>query len=318
MEKKLCVKLSLLVSILISASIFVGNASLNAGSNSNVNQSDSTVKLVVDVDNLDKLPKNFRKTDIPVPAPTSGTMPKLDGLSSLNASGSGTFSEKGLELLKKQIGANYKIIDIDLRQETHGYVNGMSISWYGKNDDENIGLEHDEVVKKGEERLKSLKKMDVINFDLLPNDKSVDKGSVKPEVVESEKDMVGFHDIGYCLLTVPDHYKPDDKEVNRFIELVKDLHKDEWLHFHCRGGVGRTTTFMILYDMMRNADKVSCDDIINRQALIGGKNLSDDIGGKDDPALNQAALDREKFIRQFYLYCVDNIKNNFKKSWKTE
>ena len=53
-----------------------------------------------------------------------------------------------------------------------------------------------------------------------------------------------------------------------FVQLVNSELKDNWLHFHCKQGIGRTTTFMIMYDIMKNAKEVSLDDIVKRQVAL--------------------------------------------------
>ncbi|WP_304519483.1 phosphatase domain-containing protein [Clostridium estertheticum] len=108
-----------------------------------------------------------------------------------------------------------------------------------------------------------------------------------------------------------DHLKPKDDQVDLFVkETQKISTNDTWLHFHCRGGVGRTTTFMAMYDMMNNAKQVSFEDIIQRQVLIGGS----DILKKDDEGNKTGDENRADFLKQFYQYSKQN-NDNFKTSW---
>ena len=59
-----------------------------------------------------------------------------------------------------------------------------------------------------------------------------------------------------------------------FINFVKSLPKESLrLHFHCAAGEGRSTTFLVMYDMMRNSTKVKLQDIFLRQYLLGGINF---------------------------------------------
>lgn len=73
----------------------------------------SKVNLVIDTENKDVLPKNFRTTKDEINSEKSGDT-SLVGLSDLNISGSGALSEKGLAMIKEKIG-NKTIMDIDLR-----------------------------------------------------------------------------------------------------------------------------------------------------------------------------------------------------------
>ncbi|MEQ8224825.1 MAG: hypothetical protein ABRQ37_21075, partial [Candidatus Eremiobacterota bacterium] len=89
------------------------------------------------------------------------------------------------------------------------------------------------------------------------------------------------------------------KQVDNFITFYKNLSPDTWLYFHCKAGRGRTTTFMTMYDMMRNYDKAGRDDIIKRQWLLGGAKLS-------EKPVDEAEKDRWDFIVKFYDYCLQN------------
>src|SRR5262249_7367517 len=100
--------------------------------------------------------------------------------------------------------------------------------------------------------------------------------------------------------------RPTDEEVDRFVGAVRGLSADAWAHFHCRAGKGRTTTFMALYDMLRDAKTVSLQAIVDRQSLlVGDYNLlqpaPDETGAK--VAVFQ---DRAAFVRAFYDYARDN------------
>jgi hypothetical protein len=77
----------------------------------------------------------------------------------------------------------------------------------------------------------------------------------------------------YLRLPTTDHVRPRDSEVDEFVRFALDLAPGTWLHFHCRGGDGRTTTFFVMHDIMHNAPEVSVEDILKRQHLLGGSEL---------------------------------------------
>ena len=68
--------------------------------------------------------------------------------------------------------------------------------------------------------------------------------------------------MGYCRFPTTDHVRPRDTEVDAFVAFASTLPTDTWLHFHCRGGDGRTTTFLVMHDTMHNAPGVSIEDIL--------------------------------------------------------
>jgi Inositol hexakisphosphate len=106
-------------------------------------------------------------------------------------------------------------------------------------------------------------------------------------------------------LTVTDHARPLDEEVDRFILAVRALPQNAWAHFHCEAGRGRTTTFMVLYDMLRNAARASLEDIVRRQKLLG---YDYDVLRPAEPGNWKAPYtdDRAAFVRAFYNYARAN------------
>jgi hypothetical protein len=66
---------------------------------------------------------------------------------------------------------------------------------------------------------------------------------------------------------------------------------------------------MAMYDMMRNAKKTALKDILERQFLLGGIDLSKD---DDYPDFDKIfAIERTAFLGEFYEYCRVNS-DNFK------
>ena len=90
--------------------------------------------------------------------------------------------------------------------------------------------------------------------------------------------------------------------------FLRALPAGGWVHFHCRAGKGRTTTFIALYDMLRNAGTVSLKDIVARQSdLIGGYDvLAPEPGGDFEPWKAGVTSDRVAFVTAFYNYARAN------------
>lgn len=85
-------------------------------------------KLVVDSKNKMELSKHFRKTSYRLDVHDYEKV-NLDGLNTLNISGSHQFSENGLVLIKESIGGNLPVFIVDIKQESHGFINGTAVSW---------------------------------------------------------------------------------------------------------------------------------------------------------------------------------------------
>lgn len=254
----------------------------------------------------DRLPRNFRTTDDPLKA-DSGKIPANTGLVDLHASGGGEFSAEGLNLLLKRTRGAVTVFD--LRQETHIFVNGLPVSWFATNDWANVGRTHSAIELDETEHVKSLAPGSEIVIAGGEVKKS-DVASSAPEHVivkhaSTERDIVESNNVAYVRLTVTDHARPLDEEVDRFIQAVRAVPKNGWAHFHCEAGRGRTTTFMVLYDMLRNANRVALEDIVGRQKLLG---FNYDVLRPAQSGDWRAPYtdDRIAFVRAFYRYARAN------------
>ena len=91
-------------------------------------------KLAVKIDrsDLDQLPRNFRmSTDALKSYPKNGVMPSRKGLDTLGNSASSSFSEtEFVNVLNKLPVPADKVYVVDLRGESHGYLNGTCVSWF--------------------------------------------------------------------------------------------------------------------------------------------------------------------------------------------
>jgi hypothetical protein len=269
---------------------------------------DATNPLVVwDVATGDRvgLPRNFRTTDDSIKV-KDAQGPNTLGLDRLHASGSGEFTEVNLKEMLKRVRGPVTVFD--LRQEDHVFVNGEPISWYATNNWANVGKSNEAIAASEAARVAALKPGTVLSLSDAKTKKGGELTAPKENVtvvrIGTERDIVTVSGASYARITVSDHARPLDIEVDRFVLSVRSLPVDAWAHFHCRAGKGRTTTFLALYDMLRNADKVSLDDIVQRQSLlVGDYNLLavDADGGKAG-----VGEDRAAFVRSFYDYARSN------------
>lgn len=257
------------------------------------------VHLVLDALNEKVLPKHFRKISdtliIKDNLPLNQT-----GLRTLDISGSHQFSEEGLKLIKESIGKNIPITVVDLRQESHGFINGTAVSWANEKNDANIGLTKQQVLRDETKKLKSIPLNKPISFYNHP------KVKITPTKVQNEKEVAEAQSMSYVRIPVTDGKLPTDDMVDFFVKFVRSQPQNTWLHFHCREGIGRTTTFMIMYDMMKNAKTVPADDIIKRQVL-----LADLTPHSVESFYSEKRI---HFLKSFYKYCAEN-KDGFKTKW---
>lgn len=264
--------------------------------------------LVFDEIEAKDLPRNFRTTlDLNEPG-NSGLPFSLLGLKELNASASAQFSVHSLKAALEKLPST-NIWLIDLRRESHGYINGVPISWYAHENQGNKGMEIKQLFKVEEQLLLSLKKESLVDVHQILEKKygtieRTQSCTLTVDRIQSEQDVASYFSLSYLRLPVSDHHHPDNASVDHFIALVKQLPSDAWLYFHCRGGKGRSSTFMVMYDILRNGPTVSLEDILARQAFLGGSDLFAISEKPEDAWKKKAAIERQKFISQFYQYAI--------------
>jgi protein-tyrosine phosphatase len=262
----------------------------------------------IDLKLANALPRNFRTTNDSLTPGKAEAPAATTGLNDLRASGSGEFTPEGLKLLLARTRGPVTVFD--LRQETHIFVNDLPVSWYASRDWANVGRRQSEIEADEAARVAAFKRGSTI--DIRPghpvkhgNAKSVLAQQVPVERASIERDVVQSTGASYARIAVTDHIRPLDDEVDRFILAVRALPENAWAHFHCEAGLGRTTTFMVLYDTLRNADRVSLKDIDRRQKILSH---GYDVLQPDEPSSWKApyAADRAAFVRAFHDYARAN------------
>ncbi len=271
--------------------------------------------LVLDADLGAEIPKRFRTSKDQFK--TADNPPSRAGMDSLQIAGSAQFSKTSLEnALKKMDGP---VFIVDLRKESHGFIDGVPISWYSKGNQSNASESDDNLIRQEQMLINDVRRQGsmLVSQILQKKDGIITKTrpiDMKVKNAQTESSLANHLNLGYIRLGVLDHNRPSDHTVDTFVDFVKTLPSETWLYFHCRGGKGRSTTFMVMYDMIKNGKKVSMEDIIKRQVLIGGTDLflvSDD---EDDAWKKDDIIERKKFITRFYQYATDS-RGLGKKSW---
>lgn len=236
----------------------------------------------------------------------------------LRISGSAQYSEAMLtEIIKRADGAVYVV---DLRQESHGFVNGIPITWYSTKNSINNGKPRAEIVQSEMELLNNIKKRNLVEINrghkMHGGLKMISIGTwhEPTAVVETEESLVNRYGVRYKRFFIADHHRPEDSEVDEFIKFTNGLPKNAWLHFHCRGGRGRATTFMAMYDILKNSHILPLRRILNRQTEIGGRDLLDVTRSEEHKWKEEQAKARLDFLIKFYNYSK-NVMPHSNMSW---
>lgn len=188
------------------------------------------------------------------------------GLATLTASASGQLDEAEFKALRKQIKTSRPILVIDLRQETHGIINGRPV--YVKSPEATVQAD----IKALEESIftNSKKKGATATFhqrELKSRTREVIK------VLKTEEEVCASCGLQYLRIPIVDHKVPSTAQIDLFVELVDQL-ENTWIHVHCRKGLGRSTTFMSIYDILKNGHVASLNEILRRQRALGGAHLT--------------------------------------------
>ncbi|WP_093525259.1 protein tyrosine phosphatase [Stigmatella erecta] len=230
--------------------------------------------------------------------------PDTEGLAELACSGSAQFSAAGWKDLQARLNVpRERLYVIDLRQESHGFLNGAAISWYAQTNWGCVGLSDEQVIALERLRLLLLERSERIQLGRVEDVKRGLPRVFSEWLRQTVADEAQLLDLppGHSLrLPVTDHARPSDAAVARFIGWVRGLPPQVHLHFHCRGGKGRTSTFLALYDMLHHAHCLSYDALLERQRRWNDY----DLRKSADPASAKAPYIQERthFLENFYRY----------------
>ena len=246
-------------------------------------------------------PRNFRLMTDAWQNDLRGREPSRAGLENLWASASGQPSESSLKAIREKIlelESDAKIFIIDLRQESHGFANSLPVSWYVEKNTANAGKTAREVERDEVERLNNLRGNETTFEPLGDADKNTFRAvTMIPRFMQTERELCEELDMNYKRFAAADMQFPAPEVVDDFIIFAANLPENAWLHFHCQAGHGRTTTFLVMYDILKNPD-VPFEEICKRQYLLGGSNLL--LEPQGDDWYSKMARDRAEKIRLFY------------------
>ena len=278
----------------------------------------------LDNDGKEALPRNFRTSADALRAPEkkfhldASYVPSREGMDELHISGSSAFTPAQLKNVAAKLREKTRgpIYDIDLRQESHGYLDGIPVSWYGERDWANLGKSQHEALADERHRLNAAVHKTVY-IAPLGKHKLPEGGEVRRVLeTETEQEVAEAAGMRYFRIAATDHVWPTPKNIDRFLAFYRTLPQDAWLHFHCEAGVGRTTAFMVMTDMLKNPS-VSLKDILYRQHEIGGFYYGEfPIKTKDkDDWKTRYYREKIVMIEQFYRYVQENRADGYKTPW---
>ena len=270
--------------------------------------------LQMDSENKAQLPDGFRSTKTPF-AKTSADL-HTAGLASLSMIGCPQFSVDEFQAILAQTQKDFpeaqphNLYVFDLREESHGFIQGHSLFWRGPRNDANKGMELSELILHEQEQLSQLEKQPVLTPSLrVSSEKYIQEGAtafaLSPNALQTERAVVQKSGAHYVRIPVTDHCPPTAHQVDLFLAHLKDLPSNAIALFHCKGGWGRTTTFMTFMDIWHNHDKATCAQTVARQAAFPHALDLTHHEILKDPWKMEKSKERLKLIEQFYDYAHD-------------
>ena len=247
----------------------------------------------------------------------------------LRASGSHQLNLEDLQNLLKKLAGYVKpgghLYLVDLRQESHLFFNGRAVSWYADKDWANVGQTPEWIQQDEENQIKRLSEypgantVKIFGWKKTPGDLVLPTGYSELAVTEAKLEADVAREmqpaVGYRRFQVTDHCKPDTDAKDGFLAFCRLTKQSDWVHFHCHGGDGRTTTFLAMYDMFwwiktHQSPYESVDWFANRQVDIFPKyHLNPGNCNKNTDWKCALATERWEFLSEWLGYLIQHKLN---------
>ncbi len=201
---------------------------------------------------------------------------------------------------------------VNLREDDGFYLNKQPINYYGMHI-RNGNFRYHQSTKPRKKWLYSFRKW----LHNAPQDIK----DLNPADIETESqilDQQGIHYVKFDLAR--QHFASKWDFIDNAIALFESLPSNTWIHFHCAGGRGRTTTLMIMYDIFRNAKTTSLDDILSHHLCLGGENIQNIHVIPDGSWSKRNLVGRFRLLETFHKYMTspDGYPHNTWFKWLDE
>jgi len=213
-----------------------------------------------------------------------------------------------LEDVAKLVGQGGRVYLVDLREESHLFCDDTAVSWYADKNFANVGQPLAWIQADEQAQIDKIKRVPTTRvFSIAKDDQHrvTPTGSAELTVGSAETEeqfaagLVAGPAVEYVRLPVTDHCTPGGETLVRFIDLSQRIVCErDWVHFHCRGGTGRTATFLAMYDMLSWArsgasEFPSLEEFARRQCELFPYCLNPDGCSGCDDAVRDATVRSE-------------------------
>ena len=190
---------------------------------------------------------------------------------------------------------------LDFRQEPHSHIAGIPITWFRPYvSDRELGT--DNMMSMEDDFIDFLKSTSSVQVDSVKWTGGQDYEVLRSELIDndtvlSNAEMVERNGARYVRYHVP--VVPNDRQVIEFEAFVEEVsEQDLTLYFQCWDGTGRSSEFMVMYDILKNGSAVSLKTIADRHAAMGGINVLN-LPPQGSPNYPRSVMRRD-FIIDYY------------------
>lgn len=251
---------------------------------------------------------------------------KLKPEDNIGISGSQQLSSEQLKILiQKNHCKSFSIID--LREESHCFVNGFPIALVNEENNLNEGKPLEEI-KALDASLKG--KASISIFECIKEKTISVDGEKKKTIsfqlqqrlekyqihsIETEEELTQQHRATYHRIPITDHGFPSDEQIDKLTTFFDHQQTDKsWIHFHCAGGKGRTSSAIALFTILRWKDTLSLKDIFSRLETKGNRKMLP----KPKPGKKIKERDNPIFWQNFYDFACQRNPGQTWSEWKAK
>lgn len=264
-----------------------------------------------------KLPKRFQISKKIRISKTDTHQKELYDFTHYNLSASSQFSTAQFQEVLNELKQQYcvepsQVYVVDLREEPHFFVNDKAISAghiKALNDNDKFGsfagMPGSDIIEMEEQYCQMLLEQEDVHIHQAKDKKIRNvKKRYEPmlmnvKTAQTEKSFIESTGAHYKRFPITDHQHPTDILTQDFIEFINNLPENAWVHFHCRGGKGRTGTAIFMYDVLKNKSHYSFPILLKRSLLFGiSKNIFT-INMKAKTKIKTSRA-RKAFLKNFY------------------
>jgi hypothetical protein len=218
------------------------------------------------------------------------------GLTQLNIHGSGLIYFPDYKQYFKQNCTPQRVYVMNLLNEEAYYYKDRPLRWYGMGFIEQ-DLGHYYFQSKP---LKNAYKATIRKFYGVPSSADKSQYQTEGEIVQNFGDGVY-----YMPLKENPGWLGNQAFMEDLIKFFESIPEGSPVYAHCFHGKGRTTIFIVLYDIFRNAKQVPLQDIADRHYCLGREHILDTNLWLKGTWTQEALNARTELIKRFYDYMTD-------------